>query len=82
MPWQDIALWLLGISCAVSGWFLRTIWYAVEDLRRHIGALENNLPNVYARRDDVREMFNQVLGAINDLRGRLDNRADRRSTDR
>jgi len=67
MQWQDLAIGSLIIISGAGGWFLKTLWNAVEALREGLSDLEKSIPNVYARRDDVRDMLAQVLHAVNRL---------------
>jgi hypothetical protein len=77
MSWQDIAIGLLVVVSGAGGWFMKTIWSAVESLRTGLTELEKSLPNVYARRDDVRDMFDQVLQGINRLHEEIRQKADK-----
>jgi hypothetical protein len=77
MPWQDIAIGLLMAGSGVAGWLLKTLWSAVEALRGDLSKLERALPDVYARRDDVRDMFDRVLQSVEHLRHELREKADK-----
>lgn len=68
MDWQYIGTATAAVLFAVIGWLLRTLWEAVDNLRENLRKLEHELPHIYARRDDVREMFNQLLEELRRLR--------------
>lgn len=86
--WRDLAIIFLTIGSAASGWFVREMWGAVRELRQDLVFLRESLPSTYARRDDVREMLEQVRDAMrdmttemrngmNDLRDELRGKADK-----
>ena len=60
MEWQTVINIGGGSLLAALGWFAREIWDAVKELRRDIHRLEKDLPEVYARRDEMRESFKEV----------------------
>lgn len=57
---QYMLNWLFGIAGAAIGWLVKVIWDAVQDLKRDLGNLERNLPSVYVRRDDFRDITQQL----------------------
>jgi len=75
--YQDIAIGLLSIGAAAVGWFLRQIWDAVNTLKGEIHKLETDMRTNFARRDDVREMFQQLLSEIRTIGAKLDGKADK-----
>ena len=77
MNWQDVAIATIGIGGAVAGWFLRELWAAVKSLRADLQKLQESLPGTYARRDDVRDMFDQLMQAIRDVHADLKTKADK-----
>lgn len=72
MNWQELSIGLLGIISAAGGWFLRQLWDAVTKLKDDMRSLESDLRTNFARRDDMREMFNDLLAAIRRVEDRLD----------
>jgi hypothetical protein len=77
MNWQDIAIGLLSVGAAAVGWFLRQIWDAVGVLKSELHKLENDMRTNFARRDDVREMFQQLLDELRALGTKIDGKADK-----
>lgn len=77
MNWQDIAIGLLTLGAGAAGWFLRQMWEAVTKLKTDMHILENDMRTNFARRDDVREMFQQLLSEIRSLRESMAGKADR-----
>ena len=68
---------LVAIGSSILGWLLRVLWDTVEKLRADMQMLQNSLPHVYARRDDMKEMFARILEAIEHLNEKLDRKADK-----
>jgi hypothetical protein len=71
---QQWAIFLLGIACAGIGWFLHVMWVSIEQQRQEHyklrDAVEQKFATVndkFARRDDVRDMFTQVMERINSV---------------
>lgn len=65
MDWQTIINIGGGSLLAALGWFAREIWDAVKELRRDMHRLERDLPEVYARKDEMRESFKEVKQDMN-----------------
>lgn len=88
MDWQTV-INIGGASLLAGlGWFGREIWDAVKELRRDIRQIEKDLPEVYARRDEMKESFkevkqdmnqgfNKIEAMIGQLFDRLNNKADK-----
>ena len=77
MQWQDLAIAGMGLGGSVLGWLLRVLWDSVERMRADMQALQNSLPHVYARRDDMKEMFSRILESLEHLNEKLDRKADK-----
>ena len=70
MDWQSAFNIAAGILGAIAGWLLKTLWSAVERLRRDLNALEVSISSSYLKRDD----FNAALERIED---KIDRMAER-----
>lgn len=88
MDWQTIINIGGGSLLATLGWFAREIWDAVKELRRDMHRIERDLPEIYARKDEVRDSlkevkhdmnngFNKLELLIGQLFDRLNNKADK-----
>ena len=44
----------------ILGWFVRVLWTAQEQMRKDFSELEKNLPVVYVRQSDFREIIRDV----------------------
>lgn len=65
MDWQTVINIGGAGLLATLGWFGREIWDAVKELRRDIRQIEKDLPEVYARRDEMKESFKDVKQDMN-----------------
>jgi hypothetical protein len=77
VEWQNIAIALLTIVSSVGGWILRTLWEAVADMKKDLHQLENNIRTDFMRRDDVREMLNEIKASLLRVEIKLDGKADK-----
>jgi hypothetical protein len=77
MDWRDAFNVAILIAGALGGWALRTIWDAVSNLRDTVAELERNLPETYARRDDVRDLRDMIVARFDRLEARLDKFGER-----
>lgn len=64
-------------GAAVGGWLLRQMWDAVEKLRTDLQHMQAKLADNYARKDDVRDMFRDLLDAIRRVEDALTHKADK-----
>lgn len=88
MEWQTVINIGGGSLLAALGWFARELWDAVKELRRDMHRIERDLPDIYAKKDEMRETFKEVRQDMNQgftkienmigqLFDRLNNKADR-----
>ena len=68
---------VVAIGSSILGWLLRVLWDTVEKMRADMQTLQNSLPHVYARRDDMKEMFARILESLEHLNEKLDRKADK-----
>jgi hypothetical protein len=85
---QYVINWLFAAVGALTGWLIKVLWDAVSELKRDLGNLERNLPSVYVRRDDFRDVtrelkddmrtgFAKIEATLNVLFKRLDSKEDK-----
>lgn len=77
MESQDLINVAFGAVLMLSGWVLRTIWDAVNNLKQDLKELERGLPETYVRRDDYRDDMVEVKEILHKIFDRLDNKADK-----
>jgi uncharacterized coiled-coil DUF342 family protein len=84
MDWQTLINLSLGSVLAFIGWFAREIWDSVKELRKDIHQIEKGLPEIYVRRDDLKEVrqemaarFDKLENMMSGVFDRLHDKADR-----
>lgn len=77
MEFQTLLNALFGAVLMLSGWVLRTVWDAVNGLKRDIQDLERHLPDTYVRRDDYKDDMAEVKEILHKIFDRLENKVDK-----
>jgi acyl carrier protein phosphodiesterase len=84
MDWQILINIGLGAIIAVVGWFSREIWDSLKELRRDLHNIETNLPQIYVRRDELKEVrqeinarFDKLESMMSQFFDRLNDKADK-----
>ena len=77
MESQVLINFAFGAVLMLSGWVLRTIWDAVNSLKKDLTELERNLPDAYVRRDDYKDDIAEVKSILKDIFNKLDSKADK-----
>lgn len=73
MDWHWVIDGLFALTTAVGGWFVKGLQNSIDRVSERL----DTLPNTYARRDDVREMYGQILTGIDKINDKLDKKADK-----
>ena len=68
---------VLGGVMSVIGWFARVLWYAVDELKKDLSKLREELPKEYVGKDDYRQDVRELKEMLNKLFDRLDAKADK-----
>ena len=77
MDWQsafNIAAAMLG---AVGGWLMKSLWSAVDRLRRDLNDIERFMHTDYLRKDDFNHVVTRIETKLDRIVERLDEKADR-----
>lgn len=77
MDYQTILNWGGGIALTTMGWFARTLWAAVQDLKSDLAKLREELPKTYTPKDDFRESMNKIELLFQRISDKLDEKADK-----
>jgi hypothetical protein len=67
MDWQTIINIALGTILGFVGWFAREIWDSVKELRKDLHRIEKSLPEVYVRRDELKEVRQEMIARFDKL---------------
>lgn len=77
MDWQsafNIAAAMLG---AIGGWLMKSLWTAVDRLRRDLSDIERSMHTDYLRKDDFNHVVTRIETKLDRIVERLDEKADR-----
>jgi hypothetical protein len=77
MDWQTLINLGLGGVLAFIGWFAREIWDSVKELRKDIHMIEKGLPEIYVRRDDLKEVRQEMMVRFDKLENMMGQVFDR-----
>jgi len=72
-----IAGGILAAAQAVLGWFAKTLWNAVQELKTDLAKLREELPTKYAQRDDFNQLGQELREMFREIRDKLDRKADK-----
>jgi hypothetical protein len=68
---------VFGAILAVSGWFARILWEAVQALKEDLHRIEVDLPVNYVRKDDLDKRMDHIETMFQRIYDKLDGKADK-----
>jgi Tfp pilus assembly protein PilO len=77
MDWQAAFNLLFMAFMTVCGWVLKSVHEAVQTLTKDLKSLEKEVPEKYARKDDLNLMLGDIKGALIRIEEKLDGKVDR-----
>ena len=77
MDHTQILITLLGLSCAVLGWFARELYNATQALRKDLSSLEIRIGTDYVRYDRLQDAFKPVMESLHEIKLALSGKADK-----
>jgi hypothetical protein len=66
-----------GTALAIMGWFARTLWDAVQELKTDLSKLREELAKDYVPKDDFKEGMTEIRRMFEIITTKLDNKADK-----
>lgn len=63
----------------VLGWLIRVLWEADRELRLDLAKLRQELPDIYARRDDVKALSDGIFQRLDRQEAKLDRLVEKHS---
>ena len=66
-----------GAIIGVIGWFARSLYAAVEQLRKDVHQIEVALPKSYVAKEDWHESLKKIESMLEKIFDRLDQKADK-----
>lgn len=67
----------LALAQAVLGWFAKTLWNAVQELKTDLARLREELPTKYAQRDDFKDLAQELREMFREISNKLDKKVDK-----
>lgn len=53
---QNMINWIVALAGALGGWILKILWDAMQDLKKDVKMIERDLPEIYVRKDDYKDI--------------------------
>ena len=75
--YQTLINIVLGSVLAAGGWFARTLWDAVQELKSDLSNLRVEIAKDYVPRDDFKEFAQEIRHMFQKISDKLDNKADK-----
>ena len=67
----------LGLVLTAGGWFARTLWDAVQELKSDLGTLRVEIAKDYVPRNDFNRLGDELKELLKAISEKLDNKADK-----
>jgi len=77
MTAQEIFNIAIGIICAGGGWWMRTVWDAVQDLKSEVGHLSVQLAQDYVAKEDFNRLADALFKKLDRIEDKLDAKVDK-----
>jgi hypothetical protein len=77
MDMQTLFNTFITILIGVIGWFARTIWDSVKELRDDLHNVEVHLPSHYVKQVDINSRFDKLETMMERIFDRLDQKQDK-----
>jgi cobalamin biosynthesis Co2+ chelatase CbiK len=68
---------VFGAILAVSGWFFRMLWEAVQALKDDLQKVQIDMPINYVRKDDLDKRMDHIEDMFKRIYDKLDGKADK-----
>jgi len=77
MDWQAAFNTIFGIMASAFGWFAKTMFDAVRDLKDDLSNLREEIARDRVHRDDFREAIREIRAGLERIYDKLDAKADK-----
>lgn len=77
MTLEQIFIFVIGIACAVLGWFARELYNATQSLRRDLTELEVQINRDYVRYDRLQDALKPIVDGIHEIKDALRGKVDK-----
>lgn len=66
-----------GTGLAIVGWFAKTLWNAVQELKTDLAKLREALPKEYVPKDDFKDFREELRQMFREISEKLDKKVDK-----
>jgi hypothetical protein len=77
MELSQIIMAVLGLACAILGWFARELYGATQALRKDLSALEIRISGEYIRYDRLQDALKPIVDSLIEIKHTLAGKADK-----
>lgn len=77
MEWQTMFMFLLAAITGALGWFSRTLWDAVMQLKEDLSKLEVKIGTDYVRYDRLQDALKPIMEALLEIKDNLRYKVDK-----
>lgn len=74
---EQMVIGLIGIACAILGWFARELYNATQAQRKDLSALEVQIGRDYVRYDRLQDALKPVMDSLHEIKQALQGKADK-----
>lgn len=74
---QDLINLILSSIMAVLGWVGKTVWDAVQELKKDLKEIEVELPTYYVRKDELENRMDKIETMLSKIYDKLETKADK-----
>ncbi|MDE2105940.1 MAG: hypothetical protein KGL39_52445 [Patescibacteria group bacterium] len=75
--YQDLINIGAGTVLTVIGWFAKTLWDAVQELKKDLAALRTEVAKDYVAREEFRDFAKELREMFHTINDKLDRKADK-----
>lgn len=74
---QEFFNWVLGILMSLLGWLGKTLWDAVQSLKKDINNLEVSIPSEYVKKVELDRRLDKLEALLYKIDDKLDTKVDK-----
>lgn len=67
----------VNIAMILGGWVLKTLWAAQKEMAHDLAKLREEIPKVYAPKDELRESITALFKKLDRIEDKLDSKEDK-----
>jgi uncharacterized coiled-coil DUF342 family protein len=67
----------IGLGFTAIGWWAKTIWNAVQELKSDLAKLREEIPKLYIPKNEFREGITELKSMLINISDKLDHKVDK-----